>query len=84
VIDENKDKSDYSQLVKKGSLLIEICDTGIGMDPAYIKYAWKSFSQGDMSITKMQYGAGLGLSICKNLVEINGGEIKVESELEKG
>ncbi|CAG8712214.1 7819_t:CDS:1, partial [Scutellospora calospora] len=54
------------------------------IDPKYIQDAWKSFSQGDMSFTKKQDGRGLGLSICKNLVEINGGEINVESELEKG
>ncbi|RIB16859.1 hypothetical protein C2G38_2188831 [Gigaspora rosea] len=72
------------QIVKKGSLLIELYDTGIGINPEYIKYVWKSFSQGDMSITKKQDGTGLGLSICKDLVEINGGKIDVESELGKG
>ncbi|RIB30871.1 hypothetical protein C2G38_2237969 [Gigaspora rosea] len=80
----NEENSSYDQLVKKEKLLIELSDTGIGMNPRYIKHAWESFSQSDMSITKKQDGAGLGLSICKNLVEINGGEIKVESQLGKG
>ncbi|RIB28145.1 histidine kinase-like ATPase [Gigaspora rosea] len=83
-INKNKDKQTYGQIIKKGRLLIEIHDTGIGIDPDYIEYAWKSFSQCDMSITKMHDGTGLGLSICKNLVEINKGEINVESDLEKG
>ncbi|KAF0427533.1 protein-histidine kinase [Gigaspora margarita] len=47
------------------------------MNPDCIEFAWKSFSQCDRS-------TGLGLSICKNLVEINEGEINVESELGKG
>ncbi|RIB29047.1 hypothetical protein C2G38_1271384 [Gigaspora rosea] len=84
VIDDDKEKPTYGQIIQRGCLLIELYDTGIGMDPEYIKHAWQSFSQGDMSMTKMQDGTGLGLSICKNLVEINGGEIKVESELGKG
>ncbi|RIB22581.1 hypothetical protein C2G38_2173668 [Gigaspora rosea] len=72
VIDEDKDNQTYGQIVKKGRLLIEIYDIGIG------------FSQSDTSITKMKYGTGFGLSISKNLVEIYGEEIKVESELGKG
>ncbi|KAF0559597.1 protein-histidine kinase [Gigaspora margarita] len=84
VIDNDKERPTYGQMVQRGCLLIELYDTGIGIDPEYIKHAWQSFSQGDMSITKMQDGTGLGLSICKHLVEINGGEIKVESELGKG
>ncbi|KAF0532045.1 protein-histidine kinase [Gigaspora margarita] len=83
-IDEGKENPICGQVVKRGCLLIELYDTGIGMDPDYIENAWKSYSRGDMSITKTQDGTGLGLSICKNLVEINGGEIKVESVLRKG
>ncbi|RIB22804.1 histidine kinase-like ATPase [Gigaspora rosea] len=82
--DENRENQTYSKIGKKGNLLIELYDTGIGMDPKYVQHAWKSFSQGDMSITKKQDGTGLGLSICKSLVEINGGEINVESQLGKG
>ncbi|KAF0423601.1 protein-histidine kinase [Gigaspora margarita] len=81
VIDDDKNKQTYGQIIKKGKLLVELYDTGIGIDPEYIKYAWQSYSQSDMSMTKMQDGTGLGLSICKSLVEINGGEIKVESQL---
>ncbi|RIB28824.1 hypothetical protein C2G38_1348582 [Gigaspora rosea] len=84
VIDENNMNPTNSQIIKKGVLLIELCDTGIGMDPEYIQHAWKSFSRGDMSITRRQDGTGLGLSICKSLIKINGGEINAESQLGKG
>ncbi|RIB25336.1 histidine kinase-like ATPase [Gigaspora rosea] len=85
VIEENNEENlSYVQMVKKEKLLIQLCDTGIGINPEYLKHVWESFSQGDMSMTKNQDGAGLGLSICKNLVEFNGGEIKVESQLGKG
>ncbi|CAG8442393.1 9607_t:CDS:10 [Scutellospora calospora] len=84
VIDMHKESPTYGQTIIKGNLLVELCDTGIGMDPEYIKHAWKRFSQGDTSITRKQDGTGLGLSICKSLVEINGGEINAVSQLGKG
>ncbi|CAG8736978.1 32671_t:CDS:2 [Racocetra persica] len=84
VIDENKESPTYGQPVKKDYLLIELCDTGLGIDPEFIEHIWESFSKGDTSLTRKQDGTGLGLSICKNLVAINGGEIKVESKLRQG
>ncbi|CAG8762512.1 29800_t:CDS:2, partial [Racocetra persica] len=84
IIDEDKDKQPYGQSIKKGNLLVELYDTSIGMDPEYLKHTWQSYSQSDMLMTKMQGGTGLGLSICKSIVEINGGEINVESQLGKG
>ncbi|KAF0511698.1 protein-histidine kinase [Gigaspora margarita] len=84
VIDGNNVNPTNNQIINKGVLLIELSDTGIGMDPEYIQHAWKSFSRGDMSITRRQDGTGLGLSICKSLIEINGGEINAESQLGKG
>ncbi|KAF0555760.1 hybrid sensor histidine kinase/response regulator [Gigaspora margarita] len=82
--ENNEENSSNDQMVRTEKLLIQLCDTGIGINPEYVKYAWKSFSEGDISMTKKQDGAGLGLSICKNLVDMNGGEIKVESQLKKG
>ncbi|KAF0544562.1 protein-histidine kinase [Gigaspora margarita] len=84
VFDEYEETSTYSQTTKKENLLIELCDTGIGINSEYIQYALESFSQGDTSITKNQDGTGLGPSICKSLIELNGGEIKVKSRLGKG
>ncbi|CAI2162842.1 17492_t:CDS:2 [Funneliformis geosporum] len=68
----------------KSKLLVEISDTGIGIEPAFIKVIFDSFSQGDASMTRRHDGTGLGLSICKHLVSINGGELRVQSELGKG
>ncbi|MDO4539947.1 MAG: response regulator [Syntrophomonadaceae bacterium] len=57
----------------------EISDTGIGMTSEYLKHIWAPFEQADSSISRRFGGTGLGLSITKNLVDLMGGEIKVES-----
>ena len=59
-------------------------DTGIGIDKSNYNKIFENFYQVDSSISRHFEGAGMGLSICKGLVEILGGEISVESELGKG
>ena len=56
-----------------------ISDTGIGMDPEYLPKIFVTFSQEDASTTNRYGGSGLGMAITKNLAEMMGGEIVVES-----
>ncbi|HSO20317.1 MAG TPA: response regulator [Desulfosarcina sp.] len=79
----------------KGELLIEanrasdvchgirirfsIADTGIGIDPDKLVHVFSSFTQADNSTTRQYGGTGLGTTISKQLVELMGGEIGVDS-----
>ncbi len=65
-------------------LRFEVKDSGIGMSTEQVKNLFQAFAQGDSSTTRKYGGSGLGLVICKRLVEIMGGRIWVESELGKG
>lgn len=63
---------------------LEVSDTGCGIPQEAQSYIFEPFRQADESTSREYGGAGLGLSIVKQLVELMGGEIKLESEAGKG
>jgi CheY-like chemotaxis protein/HPt (histidine-containing phosphotransfer) domain-containing protein len=63
---------------------VEVRDTGIGLSADSKRILFQKFTQGDASITRQYGGTGLGLVICKSLVELMGGEIGARSELGQG
>ena len=65
-------------------LRFSVRDSGIGMQQEQISLLFSAFSQADDSITRKYGGTGLGLAICKQLTELMGGRIWVESEPGKG
>jgi PAS domain S-box-containing protein len=65
-------------------LRFNVRDTGIGLSPAHTARIFEPFYQVDSSATRRYEGAGLGLSICRRLVEMMGGDIGVESRLKEG
>jgi signal transduction histidine kinase len=66
--------------------MVEICvrDNGIGIPPAHLEQIFDRFHRVDTRLTREVGGLGLGLSICKRIVELHGGLIWAESEIGRG
>ena len=69
---------------RTGELSFAIADTGIGIPKEKIPLIFESFRQLDGSQTRQHGGTGLGMAVSKNLVELIGGRIEVESEVGRG
>ena len=74
----------FAQEGRMLTLKFEVQDNGIGISKEQQENLFKSFEQADGSISRKFGGTGLGLAICKRIVELMGGRITVESELNKG
>jgi signal transduction histidine kinase/DNA-binding response OmpR family regulator/HPt (histidine-containing phosphotransfer) domain-containing protein/HAMP domain-containing protein len=68
----------------KVTLEFSVSDTGIGLTQAQIDNLFEAFTQADTSMTRKYGGTGLGLTICKSLVGMMGGEIQVKSAPGRG
>ena len=66
------------------NVIVEISDTGIGIPKDKIESIFEDYEQGSESTSREYGGTGLGLTICKNLIDMMNGVIEVESEEGKG
>jgi CheY-like chemotaxis protein len=74
----------FVKVLEQNKLEFSVKDTGIGIPKDRINQLFKSFTQVDSSIARQYGGSGLGLAISKQLCEMMGGEIGIESEIGKG
>lgn len=67
-----------------GSIMITVTDTGIGMRPEDISVAMEAFQQVDGGLSRRDEGTGLGLPLARQLAELHGGGLTIESQIRKG
>ena len=68
----------------RGGIVVSVADNGIGISEENLPFVFDRYTQIDKSSQKRYSGSGLGLAVVKELVELHGGEVWVESEYKKG
>jgi signal transduction histidine kinase/AmiR/NasT family two-component response regulator len=81
---ESADGLQNTDTAGKRLLRFTIKDTGIGMDKSFIPRLFDAFAQEDATSTNRYGGSGLGMAITRNMVDLMGGRIEVDSEKGKG
>lgn len=65
-------------------LMIQVRDTGKGIEPEFLTHIFRPFEQENSMIAKKYGGSGLGMSIADNIIRLMGGQIVIDSEVGKG
>ncbi|MCB0319652.1 MAG: response regulator [Bdellovibrionales bacterium] len=68
----------------EATIEFKVTDQGVGIPPDQLDFIYERFYQVDQTDSRVYEGAGLGLSICKHLVDLMGGDISVESQVGEG
>jgi CheY-like chemotaxis protein/anti-sigma regulatory factor (Ser/Thr protein kinase) len=61
-----------------------VWDTGVGIVPSAMEEVFRPFVQADSRLARQHEGSGLGLALVRRMVELHGGTVKVESQVERG
>ncbi len=65
---------------ESGDAFVKVVDSGIGIEPSFLEHVFDRFRQADASLSRRHGGLGLGLAIAKQLSELHGGNIDVDSK----
>ena len=80
----NSESIDWKSPVALQQISFSIIDTGIGITPDNMDKLFQSFVQIDSSLSRQYAGTGLGLALVKRIVEMHGGTVSVQSEVNRG